>query len=161
MHSYRLATDSDIDFLYSVYFHPDVNPWLLYDPMSKADFYPIIKELIDQKVKYIFEEDNEPVGMFKLIPYRHRTAHVAYLGGLAIHPDYIGQGLGKAIFEPIFELAKNNSWTRLELGVSVNNERAIALYKKLGFEKEGRLKNIVKFSSDGRYMDEDLYAILL
>ena len=161
MYTHRLATYSDIDFLYDLYFHPDVNPWLLYDPMSKEDFEPVIKELIDQKVKYIFEKDNVIVGMFKLVPYRFRAAHAVYLGGLAIHPDFVGMGLGKAILHAILEIAKSKDWNRIELAVSVRNHKAIALYTKMGFEREGQLRNIVKFAADNSYMDEYLYAILL
>jgi L-phenylalanine/L-methionine N-acetyltransferase len=160
MYSYRLAKISDIPYLYSVYFHEDVNPWLLYDPMSKTEFTPIITELIDQKVKYIFEQDGVPVGMFKLIPHKFRAAHGAYLGGLAIHPDFAGKGLGKAIFESIFKVAKKMNIHRIELAVSIHNQKAISLYTKLGFEKEGCLRNVVKFA-DGTFMDEDLYSILM
>jgi L-phenylalanine/L-methionine N-acetyltransferase len=160
MFSYRLAKISDIPFLYSLYFHDAINPWLLYDPISKTDFTPIITELLDQKVKYIFEHEGVPVGMFKLIPNRFRSAHVGYLGGLAIHPDFAGMGLGKLIFESIFNEAKLKNISRIELSVSVNNDKAISLYSKIGFEKEGRLRNYVKFA-DGRILDEDLYSILI
>jgi L-phenylalanine/L-methionine N-acetyltransferase len=160
MFSHRLAKISDIPFLYSLYFHEVVNPWLLYDPMTKTEFTPIITELLDLKIKYVFEHDGVPVGMFKLIPSRFRSAHVGYLGGLAIHPDYMGMGLGKAIFEAIFEEAKLKHLSRIELSVGVTNDKAISLYTKVGFEKEGRLRNYAKFA-DGSMMDEDLYSILI
>jgi Acetyltransferases, including N-acetylases of ribosomal proteins len=42
--------------------------------------------------------------------------------------------------------------TRLELTVMVHNERAIALYKKMGFEIEGTKKRSMRI--DGQYVDE-------
>jgi L-phenylalanine/L-methionine N-acetyltransferase len=160
MFSHRLAKISDIPYLYSLYFHEAVNPWLLYDPMSKAAFTPIITELLDQKIKYVFEHDGVPVGMFKLIPSRFRSAHVGYLGGLAIDPNFAGMGLGKMIFKAILEEAKLKNLSRIELSVGVSNDKAISLYTKVGFEKEGRLRNYAKFA-DGSMMDEDLYSILI
>ena len=38
----RHATPSDVEFIYELYFHPDINPFLLYEPMDTADFEPIL-----------------------------------------------------------------------------------------------------------------------
>lgn len=66
-----------------------------------------------------------------------RRRHVASLG-MAVHDDWQGKGVGNALMEAMLDLADN--WlnlTRLELTVFVDNEPAIGLYKKFGFEVEG------------------------
>lgn len=91
----RLAVSEDFDFIYSLYFHPNINPYLLYEMMEKADFQAIFDDLFSKNCLFVFEQNNEKVGMFKLYPLTYRTSHIAYLGGVAIDPKYSGQGFGR------------------------------------------------------------------
>jgi hypothetical protein len=58
------ATPLDFDFFYTLYFHPQINPYLLYEMMDKAEFQPIFDDLLEKKVLFIFEMDGQNVGMF-------------------------------------------------------------------------------------------------
>ena len=83
---------------------------------------------------------------------RPRAAHTASLG-ICVHRDYQDQGVGSALMEALLDLADN--WLRLvrvELQVYDGNERAIHLYEKYGFEKEGLLRKVS--IQDGEYADE-------
>lgn len=85
-----------------------------------------------------------------------RTRHSGSIG-IMVHKDYQGEGIGKALFSKIIDLADN--WLklmRLELTVFVDNERAINLYKSFGFEIEGRKKYAV--IRNGEYADEYIMA---
>ena len=69
-----------------------------------------------------------------------RRAHVRLIG-MAVRSEYQGKGVGHALMEALVGLADN--WlnvSRLELTVFTDNERAIALYRKHGFEIEGTHK---------------------
>jgi len=71
-------------------------------------------------------------------PLNPRLWHAAGLG-MTVHPNYWGRGVGNALLEAILDLADN--WLnlkRVELDVHVDNPAAIHLYKKFGFEIEGR-----------------------
>ncbi len=57
------------------------------------------------------------------------------------------------------EWARDVGVRRLKLGVFETNERALALYRKLGFVEEGRLKGEVVL--DGKPVDEILMALTL
>ena len=61
---------------------------------------------------------------------------------IAVHPDFQGQGLGKKIFTFLLEFVTSNrpDILRVELFVQESNERAIELYKKIGFIPEGRFQ---------------------
>jgi putative acetyltransferase len=109
---------------------------------------------LSRGVKYIFENDGKPAGMFKLIPQLHRTAHIAYLGGLAIHPQYYGKGLGQTMIAEILALGLQQGFLRIELSVATNNERAIRLYEKCGFKREGLLRKYSYLKKEDRYIDE-------
>ena len=81
-----------------------------------------------------------------------RMRHVGTLGML-VHTEFQNQGIGTALMRTVLELADN--WlmlVRVELEVFADNERAIHLYEKLGFEKEGLLR--MTTVRDGRYVDD-------
>jgi putative acetyltransferase len=128
--------------------------------MEKSAFEPIFQQLLDDKVLYVFEDNHIPIGMFKLIPLKHRTAHIAYLGGVAIDPRFAGQGFAQKMFAEIITLGKSRNLKRIELSVSVENARAIALYEKCGFQQEGVLRKYTYLQSENRYLDEALMAYL-
>ena len=150
----RKATVSDFDFIYGMYMHPQINPFLLYEMMDAETFKPIFDELFSRDVLYIFEEKNEAVGMFKLVPLLYRNAHIAYLGGLAIHPSFAGKGHGLTMLNEITAYAKQQGFLRVELSVATVNEKAIRLYEKAGFVKEGIFRKFTYLKSENRFLDE-------
>ncbi len=156
----RNVTAADFDLIYFLYMHPQINPYLLYEVMDKDTFQPIFNELLAKDIIYIYEENNEAVGMFKLIQMEHRSSHVGYLGGLAIHPDFAGKGYGKKMMKAIIEQGRQINLLRIELTADVINEKAVGLYEKAGFVKEGILKKYTWLKSENRFLDEVLMAYL-
>ncbi|HNP23618.1 MAG TPA: GNAT family protein [Panacibacter sp.] len=156
----RKATAADFNYLYKLYMHPQVNPFLLYEMMDANSFKPIFDELLSKGVKYVFEYGGEPIGMFKLIPLQYRNAHIAYLGGVAIDPAFAGRGYGFTMLTEAIAYAKAIGLLRVELSVATGNQKAIALYEKAGFEKEGVFKKFSYLKSEDRYVDEAFMAWL-
>ena len=84
-------------------------------------------------------------------PHRARRRHAGALG-VGVHDDWQGKGVGTALMRAGLELADN--WlnlTRLELEVYADNEPAVRLYERFGFEREGLLRQYA--FRDGRYVD--------
>jgi L-phenylalanine/L-methionine N-acetyltransferase len=156
----RKAQLSDFNFIYSLYFHPLINPYLLYEQMDKKSFRPIFKDLIKNDILFIFSEDGQDVGMFKLAPLKHRTAHIAYLGGVGIHPRFAGKGHGTQMMQEIIDFGKTLGLLRIELSTATINEKAIHLYQKVGFQREGVLRKYTYLKSEGRFLDEVLMSYL-
>ncbi len=50
-----------------------------------------------------------------------------------------GQGVGSALLETVIERARAGHWAELGVSTMLNNERAIKLYKKMGFVDESLL----------------------
>ncbi len=65
------------------------------------------------------------------------------IGGMMIyiHQDFHGVGLGTAMTERLLSLAKSKGLHRIGLEVVEDNLAAVALYKKMGFEIEGTLRD--------------------
>lgn len=157
----REATKEDFDFIYELYMDPQINPWLLYEPMSTSSFLPIFDELMSKKNLYVYEVDGVQTGMCKLVRQQHRNSHIVYLGGLAIHPFFGGRGEGLKMMEDIIDHIKQLGFLRIELSVAVTNEKAIRLYEKAGFVKEGILKKFTYLESENKFLNEVMMAYLV
>ena len=80
-----------------------------------------------------------------------RKRHMASLG-IYVHTDFQGMGMGTALMEALLDLADN--WlmlVRVELDVYADNEGAIRLYERLGFQREGVLRAAA--IRNGKYED--------
>ena len=96
--------------------------------------------------------DNTVLGLVMLtVESNPRRRHSGGLG-IMVRTDCQGQGIGTALLEAVLDLADN--WLmlrRVELEVYADNQRAVRLYEKFGFETEGRKREAsVK---NGAYVD--------
>lgn len=112
-----------------------------------------LSELAPGTYSLVAEVEAEVVGQLTLHTYPNspRRRHSGDLG-MAVHDDWQGQGVGTALMAACLELADN--WlnlSRVELTVYTDNEPAIRLYTKFGFEIEGTLRRYG--FRDGRFVD--------
>ena len=77
-----------------------------------------------------------------------------------IHQDYQNLGLGAALMKEGLWLAHAWHLHRVELTVVADNHRAVKLYEKMGFQREG-VKRENYLGEDGKYYDEVIMGILL
>lgn len=104
-------------------------------------------------------EDGTVIGAACLQTFGNPRMRHAGSVALMVHADYQNAGVGTALLKALLDLADN--WlmlVRVELTVFADNERAIHLYEKLGFEKEG-LKRMTTVRG-GKYADEYMMARL-
>jgi L-phenylalanine/L-methionine N-acetyltransferase len=86
---------------------------------------------------FVAESDGRVVGRLSLARDPHpASAHVADLG-LMVAPEHRRQGIGRALMDTAFEWARASGVRKLELHVFPHNTPALALYDRLGFEREG------------------------
>ena len=156
----RKAEQHDFEFIYGLHTHPQVNRFLFYKIMSREEFNAIFLELVTRETLYVYEEDRILTGMFKLSPKQHRASHIVSLGSVAIHPAFAGRGCGQRMLSEILLLGKQQGFRRMDLGVSAINTRAIHLYEKAGFIKEGLLKKYIYLENEDRYLDDIIMAYL-
>ena len=81
---------------------------------------------------------------------RERVAHRAGLS-VTVGRGFWGLGIGRKAMETLISFAKGAGLEVLQLEVRSDNERAVALYEHLGFEKMGLYKKFMKV--DGRDFD--------
>ena len=91
-------------------------------------------------------------------PRYPRRAHAAGIG-MSVPREWQGKGVGTALMAAIVELADNwLGYARLELTVFTDNEAALALYRKFGFDIEGTHRGYAL--RDGAYVDSHSMARL-
>lgn len=105
------------------------------------------------EVQLVAVLDGQPVGLAGLHQPRAvwRRRHAMGLG-ISVARHAHGQGVGAALMQALLDHA--DRWAnllRVELTVFADNARAIALYKRFGFQEEGRLRQYAW--RDGAYAD--------
>jgi putative acetyltransferase len=156
----RKAEPRDFDFIYGLHIDPQVNRFLFYEIMSVEEFTSIFNGLLKEGILYVYEEEDILTGMFKLSPKQYRAAHIVSLGGVAIHPSFAGKGCGQRMLNEIILLGKEKGFARMDLGVSTINSKAIHLYEKAGFQREGLLKKFIYLKNENLFLDDILMAYL-
>jgi putative acetyltransferase len=102
-------------------------------------------------VSLVAELDGQIVGDAGLTRYTGRRIHAAGIG-MGVHDDFCGRGIGRALLSALLDCADN--WLqirRVELTVYADNQPAIRLYQRHGFEAEGTLHDFA--FRDGAYVD--------
>lgn len=113
----------------------------------------------DTGLYVVIECNGIPAGHALLDPLKLAvTSHVVTLT-IAIHEGYQGRRLGRRLVKYHIEWSTAHpKIDKFELQVRSSNERAIQLYKSLGFIEEGRKTRRLKYGPD-TYLD-DLYMAL-
>ena len=107
------------------------------------------------------EEKNEQriVGSASLsFDAREIFKHKAELG-ITVHDEYQNMGIGTAMLKHLLDIARMKKLRKILLLVDTDNDRAVHIYKKVGFEIEGKLRN-EKYLK-GQYRDLYRMAIFL
>jgi putative acetyltransferase len=84
--------------------------------------------------------------------------HKAELG-IAVHDDYQNLGLGTVMLNHLLDIARRKLLKKVYLLVNTDNERAIRVYEKCGFQIEAKLK--MEHYSGGHFGDDYRMAIFL
>ena len=64
-----------------------------------------------------------------------------YITNIAVTKKERKKGIGTALLERVFAEARDNNLSFISLEVRESNKKAISLYEKFGFKKEGKRKN--------------------
>jgi RimJ/RimL family protein N-acetyltransferase len=107
-------------------------------------------------IRKLFEPQIVGFVIFKNIQFVHRSAEIGLRIGAEVER---GKGYGKRALS----LALNYAWNhlnlhRVSLTVFAHNARAIAAYRAVGFEDEGRMKDAAFI--DGEWVDVVVMAAL-
>ena len=146
------ATHAETDNLLS---YPDENS---FDPEQEAQFLEK-KTNSTNEIEIIALVDGKVVGTagIEAVGTKYKVRHRAEFG-ISILREYWGLGLGRALTTACIQCAKEAGYLQLELNVVATNERAVALYRNIGFVEFGR--NPIGFNSRTSGFQELIYMLL-
>lgn len=131
-------------------------------PVTQVEQEKWYEDIVQDPSKIVFaiktldgEEHIGNTGLYH-IDWIHRRAEFWILIG---QQDFWRQGIGSDVVSLVQRYAFNNlNLNKLYVNVGVDNQEAIALYKKLNFVQEGMLKE--HYYIEGNYIDIITMAIL-
>jgi putative acetyltransferase len=148
----RAVLPSDVEAVTALINLPGYRAGTLRPPyQSVTDVRKHIESPSPGALNLVVTLDGRIVGNAGLNRFTGRRQHVASIG-MGVHDDFVGRGFGKTLLAAMVEAA--DDWLdikRLELTVYTDNDTAIGLYRKFGFEQEGLLRSF-GFRA-GKYVD--------
>ena len=86
-------------------------------------------------------------GAVSVVSGKPRFAHRREIA-ISVRKDYWGKGIGTGIMNVLMDFARKSGAEVIELEVRSDNEAAISLYKKFGFEKIGTNEKFFKINGE-------------
>lgn len=86
-------------------------------------------------------------GAVSVVSGKTRFAHRREIA-ISVRKDYWGKGIGTGIMNVLMDFARKSGAEVIELQVRSDNEAAISLYKKFGFEKIGTNEKFFKINGE-------------
>jgi uncharacterized protein len=113
---------------------------LEYDPRrGSADFAAGIRQMIERRLWWMATDDDQPCFFCNVGPWCNKTAQ---LQGIWTPPRLRGRGLATASLAAICDRLLEVSPT-ISLYVNDFNENAVALYRRVGFERVGEFQTLL------------------
>jgi putative acetyltransferase len=159
----RRARPADAEAFVQLMHDPAVYAQLLQMPFPDAEMWRVrlaAHQTPGAELHLVADVDGQVVASAGLHPVGPalRRRHAMSLG-MSVAVPWQGRGVGSALMAALCDYADN--WLgalRIELGVYADNHRAQALYRKFGFELEGRQRAYAL--RDGAYVDSLMMARL-
>ncbi|MGH3045076.1 MAG: GNAT family N-acetyltransferase [Gaiellaceae bacterium] len=158
----RRATEADVDFLVELASHEEVEPFMAaVSARGRDELLAEVRRSEDDPQhhgRFVVEVAGAAAGSlaFSVVNRRSRIAH---LYSIMLHPDHRGRGLAVAATELfvrhlVFEL----DYHRVQLEVYGFNERALVLFERAGFVREGVRRRA--YDRHGDWADGVLFGLV-
>ncbi|RYF78541.1 MAG: GNAT family N-acetyltransferase [Comamonadaceae bacterium] len=157
----RLARPEDKTQVHAIHSHPQVAPFLTYEPMSLHDFGPVYDEMLASGAFFVWTVAGQVAGFYRITRYPGRACHVALLRTLAVNSDAQGQGIAQAMVADALLHLRADGIRRVELYAESDNARALRFYERLGFVREGLLRGFYRRAGEDHDVDEVVMGLLL
>jgi ribosomal protein S18 acetylase RimI-like enzyme len=87
---------------------------------------------------YVWEQDDLLVGNVSLFPFQTQGHRCYLIANVAVHPDYRGRGIGRALTSAGINYARSRNAHSVWLHVRDDNGPAVHIYQALGFIEQAR-----------------------
>jgi [ribosomal protein S5]-alanine N-acetyltransferase len=155
----------DVDFIFRHFSNSDVTQYLMDEPPVSEytqardiiQFYQEPEVNARNRWGIIHKSDNELIGTCGF--HKWEKQYFRSELGYDLNPKYWGQGYMKEALRAVIQNGfYQMGLNRIDALVYIKNVRSIRLLQKLGFTKEGTLRDY--FYLDGKYYDHFIFALL-
>jgi RimJ/RimL family protein N-acetyltransferase len=158
----RRATEADVGFLGELASHDEVEPFMAaVSPRGHDELLEEVRRSEDDPQhhgRFVVEVEGEPVGALAF-SVANRRSRIADLHAVMLHPDYRGRGLGvEATRLFVRHLVFDLGYHRVQLEVYGFNERALGLFERAGFVREGVRRRA--YDRHGDWADGVLFGLV-
>ena len=161
----RWLDERDVPRLFDIFSRPEVTrfwSWPAFEQTAQAkDLLDSIHEVFNERSLFqwgvVHRALDLLIGTSTLARIDHSNGRAEL--GFALHPDHWGGGLMKEAVTALIDYSFNElGLRRLEADVDPRNARSIALIEKLGFQREGFLRE--RWHVNGEIQDAVFYGLL-
>jgi len=152
----RSASPGDIPAITGIYAHSVLHSAATFEvePPSLEEMARRYHDLQRAGFPYLVaERDNAVIGYAYTSLYRSRPAYRHTIeDSIYVHPDHLGQGLGKALLGNLIQTCQQREWRQMIAVIGDSgNLASIRLHQRFGFRHAGVLQGVgFKF---GRWVD--------
>jgi phosphinothricin acetyltransferase len=117
-----------------------------------SEFTSRVETIIKNYPYLVCEADGKIIGYAYATKHRERAAY-KYSADVSIYikSEYHGRGIGRKLYSDLFESLKNYKIYTAIAGITLPNEKSLALHKSFGFKEVGVYHNVgYKF---GKWLD--------
>jgi ribosomal-protein-alanine acetyltransferase len=117
------------------------------------DSWPLLDMIaaltLGSTVRFKLEKEGELVGF--VVGDIRRFRSTGWIATIAVHPDYRGQGFGRALLKVVEEAMQ---MPRVRLSVRPSNTVAVRMYEQLGYQQIGRWARYYVGGEDALVMEK-------
>lgn len=128
-------------------------------PESEAALAFVRSNIDSGNPQFVAEHDGEIIGWCDIVRATYEAEKHCGSLGMGIIPGWRERGIGRQLIMAALEAASAAEISRVELTVNADNERAVRLYKSVGFVEEGRKRSARLL--EGQFRDVLVMARLL
>lgn len=111
----------------------------------------------ERRIRRAVDDNGRLLAIAALLPGVDWSSHVADLV-LLVSPSARRQGLGRTLARTMLIEAVKRGFTKLTVTIAADNEGAVTMFKKLGFEGEALLRDQLRNPVDGELRDAVILA---
>ena len=110
---------------------------------SVSEFAARITSYLERWPWLVCEAEGKIAGYAYASRYRERIGYQWSIEcSVYVHDDYLGKGVGFALYKPLFEILKEQGYRNVYAVINLPNERSVRFHEKFGFSYLTTYKNV-------------------
>jgi len=156
----RTAVEADLPALLDIYNH-----YVAHTPVS----FDLEPQTLEQRRRWFEQfasrgryrcfvgvDGTTPIGWASSAKFKEKPAYETTVeASIYLAPGHAGRGLGRRLYETLFEALTDEDIHRVFAGITVPNDASVALHERMGFKLVGTYPEVGR--KFGRYWDTALF----